>query len=173
MTLARVTERLTAGLPQTIVLDAAVSLAATLPNGLALQWRDADPQAIVSSSAPERAAHARDPEEAIGAVGRPPLRLLVLINGASCASVPLVAGLRRTVPDDGATDAVSVELELIGWELRAATLRGAGDFGSYLELAWRRADSAADRFSPPPLNPMYLRRIGGAVVLESKQEKAA
>jgi hypothetical protein len=158
MTMTRVTERLTAGLPQTIALDAELSLAVTLPNGLAVQWRDADPHALVSSSAAEREPHAVDGN----GTRRPPLRLLLLVRGAPVATLPLVAGLRRVVPDDGAAGGTTVEIEVFAWELRAGTLRSGGDFGSYVDLAWRRADSAAAAFEPPPLHPMYLRRIGAA-----------
>jgi hypothetical protein len=154
MTLERRTEPLVAGLPQTIALDADVSLAVTMPNGLASQWLDTDPQALVSSSLPELEPHAPG-----GAVARPPLRLLLLVRSAPVAAVPLVAGLRRVVPDDGGAAGVRVELEIVGWEVRAGTLRSAGDFGSFVDLAWRRADAAAERFEPPALNPMLVRRM--------------
>jgi len=162
MTVERRTEPLVAGLPQTIVLDADVSLAVTLPNGLAAQWTDADPQAVVSSSRPETQPHVPDGGAPVGSVARPPLRLLVLVRAVPVAAVPLVAALHRTVPDDGGPDGVRVELEIVAWELRAGTLRGAGDFGSFVDLAWRRADSATDGFEPPPLNPMFLRRVVAA-----------
>jgi hypothetical protein len=155
MTLTRRTEPLVAGLPQTIVLDADVSLALTLPNGLAAQWLAADPQAVVSSSRSELEPHAAD----AGVAPRPPLRLLVMAGAQPVAAVPLVAGLRRTLPDDGGPNGVRVELEIIGWEVRAGTLRSPGDFGSFVELAWRRADKGTERFEPPPLNPMLLRRM--------------
>lgn len=154
MTLARRTEPLVAGLPHTIVLDADVSLALTLPNGLAAHWLAADPQALVASSRPELEPHVPDP----AVVARPPLRLLVMVASKPVAAVPLVAGLRRGLPDDGAAGGVRVELEIIGWELRAGTIRGFGDFGSFVDLAWRRADRAAPRFEPPPLNTMLMRR---------------
>jgi hypothetical protein len=154
MTLERRTELLVAGLPQTIVLDADVSLALALPNGLAAQWLAADPLAVVSSSLPELEPHTPG-----GAVARPPLRLLLLVRSAPVAAVPLVAGLRRVLPDDGGAAGVRIELEIVAWEVRAGTLRSAGDFGSFVELAWRRADSAAQRFEPPALNPMLLRRM--------------
>ncbi len=154
MTLARRTEPLVAGLPHTIVLDADVSLALTLPNGLAAQWLAADPQAIMASSRPELEPHV--PES--GAVARPPLRLVAMVSSKPVAAVPLVAGMRRAVPDHGDAGGVRVELEIVGWEVRAGTLRGSGDFGSFVDLAWRRADRAARRFEPPPLNAMLMRR---------------
>jgi hypothetical protein len=75
-------------------------------------------------------------------------------------AVPLVAGGRRLVPDAGAADGgVAVELVLLAWELRAGTVRGPGEFGSRLALAWRRADRGAAEFSPPPINPGLARRL--------------
>lgn len=164
--LTRMTEPLTAGLPQRIVLDGDVSLVVTLPNGLALPWRDADPSALVSVSEPEVEPHAPDPNALVGSVARPPLRLLVLVHGAPVAAVPLAAGRRGVVPDGGG--AVRIELQLLAWELRAGTLRGGGDFGSFLELAWRRADAGTDAFAPPPLNGMLMRRLVDPARLQSQ-----
>ena len=141
MTLARRTEPLRDGLPHTIALDAEVSLVAVLPNGLAVPWLQADPLAIVSSSRPEGDPHVP------GAAPPPraPLRLLVLTGPQPVAAVPLVAGLHRTLPDHGGPDGARLELEIIGWEVHAGTLRGAGDFGSFVDLAWRRV---AERSRP-------------------------
>jgi hypothetical protein len=167
VTLTPVTEVLTSGLPQTVVLDGDVSLALTLPTGLALQWRDADPTALVSSSVVELEPYTSDPSEPVGAVRRAPLRMLVLVAGRTVAAVPLVAGLHRTVPDQGGPDGVRIELEVARWEIRAGTLRSPGDFGSFVELAWRRADQGGDAFAPPPLNPMFLRRSSESTRLQS------
>lgn len=167
MTLAPVSALLTSGLPQTIVLDGDVSLAVTLPNGLALHWRNAEPQALVSSSLVELEPHTPDPGEPVGTLRRAPLRLLVLVRGLSVAAVPLVAGLHRTVPDDGGSDGVRIELEVRRWEIRAGTLRSPGDFGSFVDLAWRRADAGTDAFEPPALNAMFVRRSGEPARLQS------
>jgi hypothetical protein len=167
VTLAPVSALLTSGLPQTIVLDGDVSLTLTLPTGVALQWRDAEPLALVSSSDVELEPYTPDPGEPVGAVRRAPLRLLVLAGGRPVAAVPLVAGLHRTVPDQGGPDGVRIELEVARWEIRAGTLRSPGDFGSFVELAWGRADRGGDAFEPPPLNPMFLRRSAEPARLQS------
>jgi hypothetical protein len=134
MTVEHRTEPLRDGLPHTIALDAETSLVAVLPNGLAVQWLQADPLAIVSSSHPEGDPHV----PGAATPPRAPMRLLVLAGSQPLAAVPLVAGLHRTVPDDGGPDGARLELEILGWEVHAGTLRGAGDFGSFVDFAWRR-----------------------------------
>jgi hypothetical protein len=154
------------GLPQTIDLDRDLSLVVVVPTGLATAWRDADPSALVSTSADELApAHpaAATPEANVDR-GRP--RLLVLRAGAPVAWLPLVAGARRSLPNDGEQGA-AVELAIIGWEIRAGSLRGPGAFGSRLQLAWRRSDRAAATFVAPALNPQLVKRLAAGLRLES------
>lgn len=152
-------ETLTGGLAQAIELDRDVSLLLLVPNGLATAWRDADPAQLVSSSAPELAAAPGGADEPVGRVDQAAPRLVVLMGGQTLGSVPLVAGSQRPVPDSGGGGEV-VELAILGWELHAGTLRGPGDFGSRLELAWRRSDRAGDTFEPAPLNAQLLARLG-------------
>ena len=114
----------------------------------------------MSSSAPELAAAPGGADEPVGCVDQAAPRLVVLMGGRTLGSVPLVAGTRRSVPDSGGSGEV-VELAIVGWELHAGTLRGAGDFGSRLELSWRRTDRAGDTFEPPPPNAQLLGRLGG------------
>lgn len=160
----RLTEPLTAGLPQTIPLDRELSLVLTLPNGLARTWKEADPAQTVSSSAaelgpaPDSPPPGGDPIEA-------PLRLLVLVTGEVVASVPLVAGLRRAVPDGGGSLA---ELVVLGWDVRAGSLRAPGDAVSRIDLAWRRVDRPSGTFEPPPLHPGVAARLARADRLESE-----
>lgn len=163
---ARLTTPLSAGLPQTIELDREISLAVTLPNGLARSWLEADPSHVVSSSADELApapAGASADDDRI----RSPLRLLVLVGGALVAAVPLAAGLRRTVPDDASGDAL-VELVVLGWDVRAGSLRGPGDAVSNLDLAWRRVIRGSDAFEPPRLHPAVAVRLARGDRLESE-----
>jgi hypothetical protein len=102
------------------------------------------------------------------AVDRAPIRLLLQQGAALSASIPLVAGLRRKVPDAGdAARGATLELAVIGWDIRAGSLRGSGDFGSRLDLAWRRADAADEQFEPPPLAPRVAQRLEPAMRMES------
>jgi hypothetical protein len=119
----RVTQPLVNGLPRAIPLDARLKLVVALPTGVATLWRDADPAAVVSQA---------------GVADGPPLRALLIRDGAVLASVPLVAGLARAIPDAGdpALGAL-IELRVLGWDVRAGCLRGAGDTTSFVDLAWR------------------------------------
>lgn len=165
--LTTVVSTLLTGLPQTIQLDQDASLVLLVPSGLASTWRDADPSALVSTSADELSPGAPDPAAPVGAVDRAAPRLVVQRRGTTVASLPLVAGARRSVPDSG-KEGELLELMVVGWEIHAGTLTGPGDFGARLELAWRRADRAATTFAPPPTNPQLLGRLGGEQRLESE-----
>jgi hypothetical protein len=135
----RISQPLANGLPYAIRLDAQLRLVVALPTGLAMAWLDADPAAIVSRSSDQTVPPAAGATQPVGAIAYPPVRLYLLRDGTPLASVPLVAGLRRSVPDAG-SDGVLVELLVLAWDLRAGTMRGPGDVGSWVDLAWRRAD---------------------------------
>jgi len=64
-TLTSVVATLANGLPQTLDLDRDVSLVLIVPSGLAVQWRDADPSALVSAGADELAPAALDAMPAV------------------------------------------------------------------------------------------------------------
>jgi len=139
-TLVRVA--LTAGLPARVDLLTGVHAMLVLPTGLARQWWDADPGDVVATAADDRQPHRPDRP------ARPPLRLVLLRGGEVLGSVPLAAGLRRTCPDSGARGAV-VEVTVVDWLLLAGTVRGPGDYGSFLTLSWRAADAGEDTFDVP------------------------
>ncbi|TQJ22917.1 hypothetical protein FBZ33_3179 [Micromonospora sp. A202] len=176
-----VRQSLTAGLPHRVELGAGVHAVLILPTGLARQWLNTDPLAVVSSSAddlaPRPAPPAVPPPPAL--VGRVPLRLVVRQGTRILGSVPLAAGLRRVCPDAGpavaataqparAATPIVVEVVVLGWLLHAGTVRGSGDYGSSIALAWRRADRAADQFGPPPINEFVWRRRPPAQRVESE-----
>ncbi|MFG1841535.1 hypothetical protein ACGFH8_24300 [Micromonospora sp. NPDC049175] len=170
-----VRQSLTAGLPHRVELGAGVHAVLILPTGLARQWLHTDPLAVVSTSAddlaPRPAPPAVPPPPAL--VGRVPLRLVVRQGTRILGSVPLAAGLRRVCPDAGpavATGAapIAVEVVVLGWLLHAGTVRGSGDYGSSIALAWRRADRATDQFGPPPINEFVWRRRSPAQRVESE-----
>lgn len=152
------------GVPHTVELDRDVSLVVVVPTGVAVAWRDADPSALVSAGAEQLQA---DGATGDPAVDRASPRALVLLRGAPVASLPLVAGARRMVPDDGGEGGEVVELTIVDWEVRAGTVRGAGDFGSRLDVAFRRSDGGSARFEPPPVHPRLHGRLAAEKRLES------
>ena len=162
----RVDEPMTRGLPHTITLDRATRATVVLPSGLARAWRDADPAAVVGTSADEHAA-VRPATGVDDSAVRPPLRLVVERSNVVIGVVPFALGARRFVPDDGGARGAAIEIVLLAWELRAGTVLGPGDFGSRVTLAWRIADTASAEFAPPPINANLARRLaqsGGTAI---------
>lgn len=155
-----VRETILGGLPYTIQLDQEIKLILLVPTGLATVWRDADPTTIVTQSTGELAPATVATDSEIGGVTRVPARLVMQSAGAIVASVPLAAGLRRMLPDAGDPErGARIELAILAWDIRAGSLRGAGDFGSNIALAWRRADKAEESFSTPPISPQLIARL--------------
>jgi hypothetical protein len=151
-------EPLRNGLPHTIRLDANYSLVLIVPTGLALAWRDANPASVISSSEAEREGVTVHTESPIGAITHHPARLLVRRSSLFVASVPLVAGQQSLLPVNVDDSGAGLELLILGWDLRAGSLRGPGDFGARLTLAWRLVGKATSSFSPPSIHPAVLRR---------------
>jgi hypothetical protein len=150
-----VRQQLTRGVPFTWTLAGDLQLVLVVPTGFASLWRDADPLAIASASNDETGPHTAprgdDPREQVA------LRLIVRRAGITLASVPLAAGLWRIAPD-GDRAAAAIELFLSGWLLHAGCVRGPGDYGSFVDVAWRAADQPVMQFDPDGLS---LRRRGG------------
>jgi hypothetical protein len=158
----------TAGLPHTFSLDPLIRVHLVVPTGLAIAFRDADPATVLTESDPQTSPYAPNPAEPTGNVERAPARLHVRIGGAVAGSLPLAAGARRIVRDTGSpTDGVRVEMIVLSWRIHCGTMRGPGDYGSRLVVAWRRADTAVESFSTPPVNPSILRRLPVEFRLES------
>ena len=133
--LTRVHESLRLGLPHRLTLTRDLRLLLIVSVGVASPWRSADAFASVSSSAPHLAAlaAAEPPPSAPGA--------RLLIEGGS--QLPLVAGLVQRV----ASPIGELELAITGWDIRAGTVRGPGDFGSWLEVAWAPAAGPDEVFT--------------------------
>ncbi|WP_406070007.1 hypothetical protein [Micromonospora sp. NBC_01638] len=170
-----VRQSLTAGLPHRVELGAGVHAVLILPTGLARQWLDTDPLAVVTSSADDLAPRPAPPAvpRPPALVGRVPLRLVVRQGTRILGSLPLAAGLRRVCPDAGPSTTtgaapVAVEVVVLAWLLHAGTVRGSGDYGSSVTLAWRPADRAVDQFGPPPINEFVWRRRPPAQRVESE-----
>jgi len=105
----------------------------------------------------------------VGTLERAPVHLILRGAGEQLASVPLVAGMRRRLPDSGgAEQGVRIELIVTAWDIRAGSLRGQGDFGSRVELAWRRADRASDEFAAPVPGERVLARLPQDAQLQSR-----
>lgn len=142
------------GLPFTQAIDARWSVTLRYPTGLARRWLNADPHEIVSSDLTERAAVPADTSDP----GRDPLRLTVTLDRSTRATIPLTAGLRTFVVGGG-TPPAALELILVSWTITAGTVKGPGDFGSSLQLAWRDGAEAVEVFATPPVSPPVLLRL--------------
>lgn len=152
--------RILSGLPYPIPLNGDLQLIVVLPTGLAVPWRDVDATALASSSEAELSPAIPQVDFTMADVTRAPFRLVVQQSRRTIGVVPLVAGLRWVVPDSGSSNlGGQIELIILEWDIRAGSVRGAGDFGSRLSLAWRRADQAAARFSSPSINPILSQRL--------------
>lgn len=130
-------ERITAGVPRRIALDPRLALVVVVPTGIASTWLEHPVDALAGDSAQES-----DPEADPAAPGVGP-RLHLLVSGGLAATVPLVAGLRRRLPDAGAGAPAVIDLAVLGWTLAVGTLLGPGEHGSRIRLAWRRLGDTA------------------------------
>jgi hypothetical protein len=157
--LQTVDQPLVAGLPATIPLTKELSLVLALPTGLAQSLRELDANVVVSEDTGERRPY-QPGGAAIGSTERAPARLFLLRNGVVTGSAPLVAGVRRRLPEDGdESQGTVVELVVLSWRILAGTVLGVGDYGSQISFAWREVDRAADLFLPPPIDPNVISRL--------------
>lgn len=153
-------QQIVQGLPHTIKLTDHLALILLLPNGLAHAWRDADPEAVVSRSADERQAQTAAQIAAQSALPRPPLRLMAQLDGVLQESVAVVAGGRVPGPRGGRPDrGIRLELIPLSWLITAGTVRGIGDYGSRIRLAWRARGAGVDDYAIPPVNPNIVPRL--------------
>jgi hypothetical protein len=150
----RIEVSLQQGMPHRIPLTGNHALLLIAPSGVAAAWRDLDPALVVISSDTEL-ENVLLPLAPATFTTRMPLRLLYLSGARTASAAPLVLGERQLL-DDGL--AARFELLCLDWRLHVGTLRGTGDFGSRLTLAWRQADRGADQFSDPPQSPVFIAR---------------
>jgi hypothetical protein len=157
------------GLPHFIDLTTDLRLKVTLPTGLMLPWLDAPPSSLVASSDDE--AHPRSEGDPIDAedVWRPALRVTALRGRSRLSSLPAAASAWRSVPDGGdAVQGVALDVVLLAWRIFAGTLRGPGDFGSFIQLGWRISGLGANQFMAPAINPFLRRRLAAGQAMRSQ-----
>jgi hypothetical protein len=158
---------LTSGLPTAFALTEELTLVVGFPTGLAQTWREADVQAIVSTSQDEWLAFEapEGPAEAM----RASVRLVLIRSGAIVATAPALAGVRVLMPAGGeAALGTLIEISMTAWLIHAGTVIGPGDFGSRIRLGWRKADVAVDTFMPPPVRPGVASRLKRARAPQSE-----
>lgn len=143
------------GLPFTLRLSDQYNLLLVMPTGLAALWRDADSGLVISSSTDQRQPVAEHALEPVAEVSRPPLQLFVQRGRTMLGAFPLAVS-RAVLQPEGQT--AGLEILILSWELRAGNMRGPGNFGSRLALAWRATEKASAAFSPPAVHPAALRR---------------
>ena len=137
--------RIRGGLPHVLNLAPRFRALVSLPTGSARFWLDQPPDIEVLSGAP---------------------RLRVQRDGTTIAVVPLVLGPTVEVVDP--LGAAPLLIQVLAWSLHVGDLRGAGDFGSFVRLAFAVADRATDRFGPLPPSDFVIRRLPPAEVSESR-----
>jgi len=146
------------GLPAGIPLVPDVTLTLTLCTGLATEWRTADPLAVVTASAAETEPRPTGDGPLFEVEAARPT-LWLQRAGRTITVLPLVAGRHTLVETGGgAAPARRYDLWVLGWDIRAGTVRGPGDFGSRLRLAWRVADRGAARYAALPVAPAVAQR---------------
>lgn len=146
------------GLPHELALGAGATALLIAPSGVAITWRDADPTVVISAGGDS--FRPNDPAQAaLDPLTRPPARLLVRrSDGSLLGALPLVAQVPFALPLGEAETGPGLELILLFWDVRAGNLRGPGDFGGRIRLAWRRIDQAAASFAPRPPHPLLAFR---------------
>lgn len=147
------------GLPHRIPLEGQTELVLVVPNGRANVWRDAPPDQVLSLGATQRTPFATAPDPFAPGLDRVPARLLLRHRRHVRAVLPLTAGLRQLVDVHGDGQGPLLDVVILDWDLRAGNLRGPGDYGGRLKLAWQRREQAVAHFSTPPVNPYLLPRL--------------
>lgn len=150
---------LLSGLPQSIVLDARFSVIVTVPTGLARGWREADPSAVVTSSADEDAPAEMDDDPHVSSHivshARAAARLVLrLSDGRLVGAAALVgAGTMQTIVDPQEDPRALLHVIPLSWDIRAGNLVGPGDVGGHVRFAWRDAAAASVAYGPPAVDP--------------------
>lgn len=139
-----VDSRILQGIPHTIALDGEFSLLLVVPTGLARSWLAAEATAVVSSSRPKLTPVSPKTPDTLDVAAA--ARLVVQRAGAMSGTLPLVSGFSAVVPERADSPGTKLRILILEWEIRAGSLRGPGDVGSRIVLAWRRIDQAGGTF---------------------------
>lgn len=160
-----VEQQIVMGLPHVIKLTENLSLTLMVPNGLAHEWRDADPEAVVSTSKDERQPLRAGQIAARSTLPHPPVRLMVKLDGVFQESISVVTGRQTASPHSGVSErGILLDLVLLSWHITAGTIRSIGDYGSRIKLAWRERGKGIDDYAIPPVNPNIVPRLEQAQV---------
>lgn len=159
-------EPMAAGMPHAITIAKDTQLVIVFPTGLGTFWRDADPTTRVTSADEETGP--LQPGASQEPLSQPQLMIQLRQAGHILASRPLRAGGHLLLPDNGGgATGPQYEVWITDFALFAGTMRGGGDYGSRIALAWRRADAAVSDFGTPPVNVHLLPRLVPKLRLES------
>ena len=116
-------------MPHELALADGWSVILYAPTGIAREWLDGDPAAVVSSSRLESVPHAAPGDEAARAAPR----LVIRRGGALLGALPLAAGVIGTFH----TPSAMLEIVAVSWEIRAGAMRGGSPGSARIELAFR------------------------------------
>jgi hypothetical protein len=153
-------QKILQGMPHTITLNDFLTLTLLIPNGLAHEWRDADPEAVVCTSEDEYKNLTQAEILSRSSLPRASVHLIVKHSQLFQESETAVIGQKLLSPSNGQPEyGIKLELVLFDWHITAGTMRSIGDYGSYIRLAWREQGKALDDYGIPPINPNIVRRI--------------
>ena len=162
-----VEQRIVAGLPVTLSLSKNIQVRLASSTGLAREWVAGNPRSVVSAASWQLAPHQPGvPPVIVEALAATPV-LQVRASVGALGAMPLQPVAARTFARTGAAPTLA-EIILLDWQLCAGNLRGAGDYGSFIRLAWRQADQGVPMFGPPPISEFLHRRTPPAQRIESK-----
>lgn len=135
------------GLPATLALAQNTEAVAMIGGGIMRRWQ---------TTAALELVHSASLEDADAAM---PVRLLLRREHKRLGSIPLRPGPVQIV---GSRKAGYLAIKLIDWSIYAGTVLGPGDFGSFIELAWRFSNERPAEFTLPPVRTGVLRRLANS-----------
>lgn len=132
------------GMPATLQLTQEVEALAIIAGGLARAWETMDSSTVVHDPAISETSSAM------------PIRLLFRMANKRLGVVPLALGPTQMI---GQGEAGYLAVQFIDWKIHAGSIRGGGDFGSFVELGWRHSRERPAEFVSPAAGQAVLRRL--------------